>query len=126
MFRGDDDIIMDDPYWTRPSSPSSSHHWDDTHLDMSVYFPYSSGPSSPSTIKSENEDEEWRIEYQKKIKKLRTELQYDYYIDLHVISRPYSWISAIFLPSTRGRHSYDCWCYTSYDWTKDPSVSSNT
>ena len=90
MFRGDDDdTIIDDPYWTQPSSPSSSYDWDDTHLhDIAVYFPYSFGQSSPSTLKSEDNDEEWRIEYQKIIKKIRTdhpELQYDYYIDRHGI-----------------------------------------
>jgi len=30
------------------------------------------------------------------------------------------------LPSTRGQHSYDCRCHTCYDWTKSPSISSNT
>ena len=66
MFRGDDnDAIIDDPR-TQPSSPSS-YDWDDTHLnDIAVYFPYSSGPSSPSTFKSKTNDEEWRIEYQRK------------------------------------------------------------
>ena len=54
------------------------------------------------------------------------ELKYDYYIDLHGISRPYGYNPASMLPSTRGQHSYDCRCHTCYDWTKDPSVSSNT
>ena len=69
MFRGDDDdTVIDDPYWTQPSSPSRSYDWDDTHLhDLVVYFPYSSGPSSPSTFKSETNDDEWRIDYQRKI-----------------------------------------------------------
>ena len=73
MFRGyDDDTIIDDPYWTQPSSPSSSYAWDDTHLDdIAVYFPYSSGPSSPSTLKSDDNDKEWSIEYQRTIKKIR-------------------------------------------------------
>ena len=41
MFRGDDDdTIIDDPYWTQPSTPSSSYDWDDTHLhDLADYFP---------------------------------------------------------------------------------------
>jgi len=68
MFRGDDDdTIIDDSYWTQPSSPSSSYAWDDTHLDdIAVYFPYSSGPSSPSTLTPDDNDEEWVIEYQRK------------------------------------------------------------
>ena len=133
MFRGDDnDTILDDPYWTQISSPSSSYDWDDIHPhDIAVYFPYSSGPSSTSTSKSKDNDDEWRIEYQRTIKKIRTdhpELKYDYYIDLHgiIISRPYGYIPTSMLPSTRGQHSYDCSCHTCYDWTKDPSVSSNT
>ena len=43
------------------------------HLDaMVVYFPNSSGPSPQSTIKSDDNDNEWRIEYQRTIKKIRT------------------------------------------------------
>jgi len=71
MFRGDDDdIILDDPYWTQPSSPSNSSDSNDIHPDV-AYFPYSSAPPSPSTLKSEND--EWKIEYQRAIKKLRTD-----------------------------------------------------
>jgi hypothetical protein len=128
MFRGDDDDnILDDPYWTQPSSPSNSSDSDAFHPDVAVYFPYSSAPPSPSTLKSEND--EWKIEYQRAIKKLRTdypELQYDYYIDNHGICRPHGYIPASMLPSTRGQHSYDCRCHTCYDWNKTPSVSSNT
>ena len=98
-----DETIIDDSYWTQPSSPSSSYGWDDTHLnDIAVYFPYSSGPSSPSTLKSEDNDKEWRIEYQRTIKKIRPdqpELQYDYYIDNHGICRPYGYIPASMLQS---------------------------
>ena len=81
-------------------------------------------------IKSENENEEWRIEYQRTIKKIRTdhpELDYDYYIDSHCgISPPYASIPASLIPSTRGKHTYDCRCHTCYDWTKDSNISSNT
>ena len=57
MFRGDDDdIILDDPYWTQPSSPSNSSDSDDIHPDVATYFPYSSVPPSPFTLKSENDE----------------------------------------------------------------------
>ena len=102
MFRADDDdTVLDDPYWTQPSTPSSSYDWDDSLLHLAVYFPYSSAPPSPSTLKSE--DDEWKIEYQKTIKKIKAdhpELQYDYYIDNHGICRPYGYIPASMLPST--------------------------
>jgi len=73
------------------------------------HFLYSC-PSSPATLQSKDNDDEWKIEHQRAIKKIRTdhpELQYDYYIDLHGISRPYGYIPASMLPSTRGQHSYD-------------------
>ena len=47
-----DDIIMD-PYWSAASSPD----WNlQTSCDLREYIPYSSGPSSPSTITSEDEE----------------------------------------------------------------------
>ena len=106
-------------------STSYSYDWDYIPLmTLPLIFPYSSVPSSPSRLKSNDNDEKWRIEYQRTIKKIRTkhpELQYEYYIDLHDISRPYGYIPASMLPSTRGQHSYDCLCHTCYDWTKIPA-----
>ena len=42
-------------------------------LTCQFIFRTSSGLSSPSTIKSEHEDDKWRIEYLRKINKLRTD-----------------------------------------------------
>ena len=92
MLRGDEEeVILDDqddpmmdPYWNQASSPAPDYDWNLSSFDLSEYFPYSSGPSSPSTQTSEDEELKWRI-YDRTIKKLRTnhpELQYDYYIDL--------------------------------------------
>ena len=48
-----------------------------------------------------SKNDEWKIEYQRAIKKLRTdhpEWQYDYYIDNHNISRPHGYIPVCSLP----------------------------
>ena len=98
MLRGnDDEMILDDqddpmmdPYWSQAFTPALNYDWNALLIDLSEYFPYSSGPSSPST--SENERLQWRIDNDRQVNKLRTdfpELQYDYYIDIHGISRPY-------------------------------------
>ena len=64
MFRGNDDDIIMHPYWTQLSSPCPYYDWDDMHLDeMAVYFPF----FSVSTIKPDDKDIEWRIEYQRRI-----------------------------------------------------------
>ena len=130
MLRGnDDDVILDDqddsimdPYWSQASTPSPNYDWNAPTTDLSEYFPYSSGPSSPSISTSEDE------ELHRPVKKIRTfsEMEYDYYIYIHGICRPHGYIPASMLPSTRGIHDYDCRCHTCYDWTKDPSISSNT
>ena len=55
MLRGnDDEVVLDDPmmdpYWSEPSSPVSTYDWNLSSFDLSEYFPYSSGPSSPSQL----------------------------------------------------------------------------
>jgi len=69
MLRGnDDEVILDDqddpmmhPYWSQASSPSPDYDWNASSLDLSEYYPYSSGPLK------------WRIDYDRQIKKLRTD-----------------------------------------------------
>ena len=108
MLRGnDEDMLLDnhddsmmDPYWSQASTPSPNYDWNAPIYDLSEYFPYSSGPSSPSISPSEDEELQWRIDYDKKIRTDFPELQYDYYIDIHGISRPYGDIPASMLPST--------------------------
>ena len=64
MLRGnDDELILDDqddtmmdPYWSQASSPAPDYDWNLSSFDLIEYFPYSSGPSSPSTITSEDEE----------------------------------------------------------------------
>jgi hypothetical protein len=85
----DDDVILDDqddsmmdPYWSQASTPAPNYDWNAPIIDLSEYFPYSSGPSSPSISPSDDEELQWRIDYDRQVKKLRTdfpELQYDYY-----------------------------------------------
>ena len=115
-----DGPILERRYWNLQPS-----------YDLTENFPYSSRPSSSSAIKSEDEDEDvkWRIEYNRAVKKHRTdhpEFDHGYYIDTHNIIHPTGWIPTNFLPSSRGLHTYDCRCHTCYDWTKDPSICSNT
>ena len=53
MFRADDDdTVVDDPYWTQPSTPSSSYDWDDSLLHLAVYLQYSYALPTPCTLKS--------------------------------------------------------------------------
>ena len=120
----DQDDTMMDPYWSQASSPASNYDWNQFWFDLSEYFHYSSGPSSPSTITSEDEDVKWRIEYDREIKKHRPKNpEIGFYIDINIILRPNGWIHAGLLPSTRGIHTCDCRCHTCYDWTKEPSIS---
>ena len=56
-------------------SSSDNYDWNLQPLyDLQEYFPYSSGPSSPSSFKITSEDEEvkWRIKYDCAVKKHRT------------------------------------------------------
>ena len=70
MVHGDDDdVIMDDRFpiidlhWNQASSPALTYDWQmPPSNDISVYFPYSSGPSSPSTVILD-EHVQWRIKY---------------------------------------------------------------
>ena len=81
MLRGNDDkVILDDqdqtmmdPYWSLASSPAPDYDWNLFSFDLSEYFIYSSGTSSPSTKISEDEELTWRIEYNRTIKKIRTD-----------------------------------------------------
>ena len=69
------------------------------------------------------------VEYDRAVKKHRTdhpEFDHGFYIDIYNIIRPTGQIPASCFPSTRALHIYDCRCHTCYDWTKDPSISSNT
>ena len=103
MVRGDADVdIMDeqltndgmiDPYWSLPSSPSSNYDWEmQPFIDLNAYFPYSSGPPSPSTVISD-ENVNWRIEYDRAIKKHRAKNpEIGFYIDINNILRPNGWI----------------------------------
>ena len=95
---------MMDTCRSQSSSPDSTYDWDlQPSDDLREYFPYSSGPSSPSTITSE--EVKWRIEYDRAVKKHRTdhpEFDHGYYIDINNIIRPTGWVSTSLLPSTRG------------------------
>ena len=81
MLRGnDDEVLLDDhddsmmdPYWSQASTPSPNYDWNAPTYDLSEYFPYSSGPSSPSISPSEDAELQWRIDYDRQVKKLRTD-----------------------------------------------------
>ena len=117
MFCGDDDdIIMHDPHWTPPSTPSPSYDWDDTHLDgrqFSILF----WPVIPSTIKSDDNNEEWRIEYQRLILNIVPIIRNLITTITSICMASYDHMARFLL--TRGQHSYDCRCHTCYDWTKN-------
>jgi len=66
----DEDDIMMDPYWSAVSSPDWNLH---PSYYLTEYFKYSSGPSSPFTITSEDEEIKWHIEYDRAVKKHRTD-----------------------------------------------------
>ena len=100
MLRGnDDEVIIDDqvttmdPYWSQSSSPASNNDWNQPSYDLREYFPYS---SSPSTITSDDEEVKWRIEYDRAVKKHRTDhpdFDHDFYIDIHNIICPH-WLDS--------------------------------
>ena len=87
------------PWWINTSIPAFNNDWNQPSYDLREYFPYSSRPSSLSTITSEDEVK-WRIEYDRAVKRHRTDhLEFDhgFYIDIHNIVRPSGWIPASFL-----------------------------
>ena len=81
MLRGNDEVILDDqddtmmdPYWSQASSSAPDYDWNLSSFDLSEYFPFLSGePSSPSTITLEDKEIKWRIEFDRKIKKYRSD-----------------------------------------------------
>ena len=81
MLRGNDnEVILDDQddpmmdlYWSQASSPAPDYDWKFSFFDLSEYFPYSSGPSLPSTETAEDEELKWRIEYDCKVNKYGTD-----------------------------------------------------